>query len=180
VTGSLQGTFVDDDIDLSELIVDLNSLDKQAHEAAYMRLLDLGQEAVPHLVDMFPRIAGRARLMVVRALGELGHPAASPLLVGLVLSRDPNEYVFVASLAVRSLGQIGDVDALLDLLQAERPGPRRMAATVLRNIGDPRAVPGLIAALDDPDAHVCRVSAEALEGIDTPAARAAVEAWRAG
>jgi HEAT repeat protein len=70
------------------------------------------------------------------------------------------------------------VDALLDLLQAERPGPRRMAATVLRNICDERAVPGLIAALGDPDPHVQQISIEALECIGTPHALAAVDAWR--
>jgi HEAT repeat protein len=169
---------VSKNIDLFELVIDLNHADDLIRKAAYTRLVDLGTDAVPHLVEMFPEISGLARLTVVQALGEIGDDHAAPLLAALVTDQNPDEYLFVSSMAARSLGKIGDVSALLGLLEAERPGPRRMAATVLRNICDERAVPGLIAALGDPDPHVQQISIEALECIGTPHALAAVDAWR--
>lgn len=167
--------------DLSELLVDLNHLDKPIREAALTALVALGRDAVPPLVERFDQIDGAARLYVIRAFGLIGDPRAVSLLLELMAGDSLEEYVFVSSLAAKSLGQIGDETAiagLVGLLSHERSGPRRMAATVLGNIGSAQAVPGLIDALGDPDPQTRVLSARALEQIGTPQAIAAVTVWR--
>jgi HEAT repeat protein len=169
--------------DLHDLLLDLNALDDSMREQAYAALLSIGAEAVPDLLDSFSRIAGPARLLAIRAMGEIGDPRAVPLLLDLMESDDPEEYVYVSSLAAKSLRQIGDdtaVRGLVDHLSHPRSGPRRMAATVLGNIGSPLAVPGLIAALRDVDQITRTRAVRALEQIGTPQAIAAVAVWRDG
>ncbi len=166
---------------LSELLLDFNHLDKPIREAALTALVVLGNDIVPPLVEGFDQIGGAARLYVIRAFGLIGDPRAVPLLLELMAGDSLEEYVFVSSLAAKSLGQIGDetaVDGLVRLLGHERSGPRRMAATVLGNIGSAKAVPGLIDALRDPDPQTRVLSARALEQIGTPRAIAAVAVWR--
>jgi len=172
---------VEEQPDLWDLLLDLNHLDKNTRSAAYESLVGLGGDIVPALVDGFGEISGAARLSVVRAFGALRDPRAVPLLLELVQSDDPNEYIFVSSLAAKSLGQIGDptaVEGLVNLLLHERSGPRRMAVVVLGSIGDHRAVPGLIGALRDADPQTRVFAARSLEQIGTPQALAAVTAWR--
>lgn len=167
--------------DLADLLLDLNHLDNATRAAAYETLIGLGVDVVPALVEGFPEIAGAARLSVIRAFGAIRDPRAVPLLLDLVQSDDPNEYIFVSSLAAKSLSQIGDVTAiegLVGLLGHERNGPRRMAVVVLGNIGDHKAVPGLIGALKDTDPQTRVFAARSLEQIGTPQAIAAVAAWR--
>ena len=171
---------MNEQIDLSELIVDLNSTEELIRATAYTVLVEQGAEAATELVGMFPQISRPARLHVIRALGEIGHPVASPLLSDLVRTEDPQEYLFVSSLAAKALGQIGDVDALLALLADERGGPRRMAATVLGNMAHPAAVPHLKHALRHEDPPMQKIAAKALGRIGTPEAIAAVDAWRTG
>ena len=169
--------------ELSDLLVDLNSSDPLIRRIAYRALLEAGEEAVAALVEEFDRISGAARLHVLRAFGEIGHPRAVPLLLEVMRSRDPQEYFMASSLAAKSLGQIGDrtaVEGLLTLLSDERTGLRRMAALVLGSIGDERAVPGLAQALHDRDRGVQRLAARALNQIGTPRAIALVEVWREG
>ena len=167
--------------DLGDLLLDLNHLDNATRLAAYEALIGMGVDVVPALVEGFPQIGGTARLSVIRAFGAIRDPRAVPLLLDLVQSDDPNELVFVSSLAAKSLGQIGDVTAiegLVGLLGHERNGPRRMAVVVLGNLGNHQAVPGLIGALKDADPQTRVFAARALEQIGTPQAIAAVAAWR--
>jgi HEAT repeat protein len=118
---------------------------------------------------------------VIRAFGLIGDPRAVSLLLELMAGDSLEEYVFVSSLAAKSLGQIADevaVEGLVGLLNHERSGPRRMAATVLGNIGSDQAVSGLIDALGNLDPQTRVLSARALEQIGTPRAIAAVAVWR--
>jgi HEAT repeat protein len=167
--------------DLSDLLLDLNHLDKTVRETAFESLVALGSDVVPPLIEGFDGTGGQARLYVIRALGLIGDARAVPLLLELMVSDSLEEYLFVSSLAARSLRQIGDgtaVEGLVGLLGHERSGPRRMAATVLGNIGSADAVPGLIDALRDSDPPTRVLSARALEQIATPQAIAAVAVWR--
>jgi HEAT repeat protein len=167
--------------DLFDLLLDLNHLDKPVREAALTSLVELGSDVVPHLIEEFDQISGSARLYVVRAFGMIGDNRAVSLLLELVAGDSLEEYIFVSSLAAKSLGQIGDeaaVEGLVGLLGHERSGPRRMAATVLGNIGSDQAVQGLIDALNDTDPRTRVLSARALEQIGTPRAIAAVAVWR--
>ncbi|MBN1310585.1 MAG: HEAT repeat domain-containing protein [Anaerolineae bacterium] len=170
-----------DNNDLFELLLDFNHPDKVVREATLQVLVKLGSDAVPSLVEEFDQIGGSARLYVIRVLGLIGDVRAVPLLLELVVSDNIEEYIFVSSLAARSLRQIGDetaVAGLVELLSHERSGPSRMAATVLGNIGSAQAVPGLIDALGNRDPQTRALSARALEQIGTPRAIAAVAVWR--
>jgi HEAT repeat protein len=172
---------MDNPPDLWDLLIDLNHLDDGTRAAAFNTLVGLGQEVVPALVEDFDRISGAARLSVIRAFGAIRDPRAVPLLLDLVQSDDPNEYLFASSLAAKALGQIGDPTAsegLVSLLTHDRSGPRRMAVVVLGNIGDHKAVTGLIGALRDTDPQTRVFAARSLEQIGTPQAIAAVAAWR--
>jgi HEAT repeat protein len=166
---------------LWDLLIDLNHMDQDMRNAAFDTLVGMGADVVPELLDRFGEISGAARLSVIRAFGALRDPRAVSLLLELMQSEDPNEYIFVSSLAAKSLGQIGDstaVDGLVNLLLHERSGPRRMAVVVLGTIGDHRAVGGLVGALRDSDPQTRVYAARSLEQIGTPPAIAAVAAWR--
>src|SRR5436305_777968 len=89
--------------ELERILAALHSADDEAHRAAYDALVALGGESVPDLLEAFPETQGRARLSVIRAFGELGDPRAVALLVDLVRNRDLQEYIFISSLAAKSL-----------------------------------------------------------------------------
>lgn len=165
-------------VDLYELMIALNSADDETRQAAYTTLTGLGSDAVPHLIAMFPDIAGSARLRVIEALGEIGDGRAAQLLCDLVRSKDSQEYIFVSSYAAKALSRIGDPVPVLRLLDEDQLGPRRMAAVVLGNIGDAQAVPRLIDAMHGSDGKLAGLAARALEQIGTPGALAALELWR--
>lgn len=167
-------------LDLSEMLAGLNHPNEQTRRQAFEVLVASGEAVVPALIERFDQISGMARLSVIQALGLIGDERAVPLLLDLMLSDDPQEYVFVSSLAAKSLGQIGGlvaVEGLVAMLNEERTGPRRMAALVLGRIGHEGAVPGLSAALHDPDPTTRRLAAEALALIGTPQA---LDALRGG
>ena len=69
------------------ILEDLNHVDKLIRNAAYVRLLDEGQDAMPELVDAYHEIEGMAQLMVVRAFGELGDDRAVPILLDAMADR---------------------------------------------------------------------------------------------
>lgn len=161
---------------VERILSNLHSPQDEVHQEAYDELLALGSEAVPELIDAFPSIEGRARLSVIRALGELGDSRAVALLVELVRNRDMQEYIFVSSLAAKSLGLLGAcqspvsdqaIAGLIETLTDENRGVRRMAALVLGNIADSEAVPALTAALADADKQVRALAARALGVIGT-------------
>ncbi len=172
-----------ENIDLDDLLLDLNSADKLIRQAAYTTLVDLGEPVVAALIDRFPDIAGGARIHVVKALGEIGDHRAAPLLVDLVRSDDPQEYIFIPSMAAKSLGLIGAIQPVLDLLEDEQPRPRRMAVMVLGNIGVRHAhavesvVEELSSILKDTDDKTQQLCIEALQKIGTPHALAAIDEW---
>ncbi len=167
------------DIDLFELIIDLNNMDELIRKAAFATLVELGAEAVPELLEMFPTVRGNARLQLLTVFGEIGDPRAAALLREVVANHaDAQEYLFASSLAAKALRTIGDPREVVPLLDEDRAGTRRMAAVVLGNIGDASAVPELVNALNDEDKHVAKYAARALEKIGSPGALAALEARR--
>jgi HEAT repeat protein len=170
-----------EDFDVVDVLVDLNSYDEVIRRAAYQSLLDAGDEIIPVLVEQFDRISGAARLSTIQVFGEIGHPDAVDTLLEIMRSSDPTEYFLASSLAAQALGRIGGaavVEGLLETLETERAGVRRMAALVLGTIGDSQAVSGLHAALDDGDPKVRELAARSLERIGTPRAIAILDARR--
>jgi len=163
---------------LFDLIIDLNSADDLIRKAAYVQLVDMGEDAVEELIDLYPKVNGGARLQVLRIFGEIGDTRAAPLLRNVVTDDHPEQYLLASSFAAKALSQIGDPRAVVPLLESNSVGARRMAALVLGNIGDQSAVPELAGALHDDDTRVSSLAARALEQIGSPGALAVLDAWR--
>src|SRR5574341_258902 len=153
------------------LLEELHSGDDDIHNSAYEALVRMGREAVPVLIEQFAGIRGRARLSVIRVFGAIGDSRAVSLLLELVRSRDSQEYLYVSSLAAKSLGLIGAredaegdqaIAGLIEMLADPQAGPRRMSALVLGNLASPEAIPPLIASLGDADRQVRALAARAL------------------
>ncbi len=125
------------------------------------------------------------RQTAAEALGMMGDKSA---IGGLAQAlTDPEEFVRVA--AVEALGEIGDQAAVIPLHNAiseADPALRWSIADALRKIASADAVPDLIPLLQDTtcphweEKRTCDVAASALAAIDTPEARAALEAWKQG
>ena len=84
-----------------------------------------------------------------RALGQLGKPAAKPLIA---LLTDEKQEKIVRRSAAYALGRLGDKQSakpLLDVLKDEDPQVRLEAAFALGYLGNPRAMKPLVAALKD-------------------------------
>ncbi len=125
------------------------------------------------------------RQTAAEALGTMGDKSAVGGLAQALI--DSEEFVRVA--AVEALGNIGDVAAVIPLHNAiseADPALRWSIADALRKIAHPDAVPDLIPLLQDTtcphweEKRTCDVAASALAAIDTPEARAALEAWKQG
>ena len=105
---------------------------------------------------------------VIETLGEIGDPAAIPVLIKTLRSSDGR---WLGSRIVDALGQIGDTAAVLGLIEVlsdERWSMRQSAAYQLGEIGEPakEAVPALIKALSDEEGYVRVRAADALMKID--------------
>ncbi len=125
------------------------------------------------------------RQTAAEALGMMGDKSAVGGLAQALT--DPEEFVRVA--AVEALGNIGDPAGIIPLHNAiaeADPALRWSIADALRKIAHPDAVPDLIPLLQDTtcphweEKRTCDVAASALAAIDTPEARAALEAWKQG
>ncbi len=84
-----------------------------------------------------------------------------------------------AGAAARTLGKwkrAEAVPAILPLLRHEKEPRRVLAVNALRDIGDARAIPGLVAALNDPVFTVRKAAARALATFGEPAVEAMLAA----
>ena len=160
------------------LISELSSGDDERAEAAAKALASLGAEALPALGELLAAddedtrwwavraLAGiqaeGAGALLVRSLGDpstavrqaalLGiraqpQPGTIPLLIALLDDADS----LCAAMAADALVGIGSeaVPALLEVMQGGAHSARLEAERALAEIGDPRAIPALYAALDE-------------------------------
>lgn len=113
---------------------------------------------------------GRAR--AAELLGGLEDPEMTDDLVRLLTDRDPE----VRQVAARALGRSGDPRGAEPLLHALEGGsvPPRVIAQALLRLG-PRALPALVAALEEPDELVRAVAVEILGLSSAVTASRAVE-----
>ncbi len=178
--------------DLAALLEELTCGDDARAEAAAAQLGLLGAEAVPPLLSLLQSDEVDRRWWAARALAAVDDPAASaglvralkdadvsvrqcaalglrerptaqavPDLITMLGERDP----LSARLAADALAAIG-AEAVPALLQAASSGPphvRIEAARALARMEDRRAVPALLALLDDPSAVVQYWAEEGLE-----------------
>ncbi len=169
--------------DLQPVIADLTSGDDQRAEAASLALADLGEAALPALLDISENPDPDVRWWAIRALAGVPHPqAASRLQSGL---HDPDPAVrqcaalglnkqpcaeaipslirllgdsdrLLARLTADALIALGSpaVPALQEMLANATPAARVEAARALALIADPVSIPTLFAAWEDGSALV--------------------------
>jgi bilin biosynthesis protein len=103
-----------------------------------------------------------ARTIAARYLADIGATEAIPSLMRLLSATDTR----TRSAAIKALWSLGAVEALPDLeaLAANDASPvvRSHAVGALERLGDPRAIPVLIEALQDSDGAVAWCAATAL------------------
>ena len=119
---------------------------KAVREEVTIALAEIGESALPSLLEALKHTEWLVRLHAVEALGKSRSPAAvEPLLS--VLFNDHDQAV--REDVVRALGQIGDGRAVEFLVTVmKEPGLRTLAVEALGHIGDRRAVPLLINVLE--------------------------------
>lgn len=111
------------------------------------------------------------RMAAARALGRSGTPQAlAPLLDAL-----QDDHIAVRWSAVESLGELGNREAvpqLLELLDKEEAyrWNRRLVVSALGNLRDPKAVPALVELLKDEDEFLRKITLFALKKIGDPKA----------
>lgn len=167
------------DPQITKHIADLNNPRARVrHEAIEALAGRRAVVAVPALVKAlkashkFSEFADReGPVHIVKALGEIGHPAAVPCLIEMLTDRRDEMRLHAA----QALGEIGDpyaVPCLIEALTDRCEEIRLHAVQALGQIGDVAAVPALIEALRRPginQAYILRL-VEALHRIDSSAA----------
>ena len=121
------------------LISVLSDPDENIRFAGSIALQNLGEPAVPYLIDALTADPAEIRLNAAYALGEIGAPLDTivPALIRTLTDAEWN----VRRLVVRALVTIGDpaVEPLITALHSPNPDLGRMAERVLNDIGTPQA-----------------------------------------
>jgi len=138
-------------------------------------LAQIGEPAVPMLLEVLEKDEERARLLAAEVLGRIGSRAAVPLLVSALGEKS----LELRACAAEALGRIGDKVAVKPLIAAfdELAEPdgvyfaavdakvRRSAVEALGRLADPKAKATLKRALKDRDSSVRSKATEALEKV---------------
>jgi HEAT repeat protein len=181
-------------VDLPGTIAELLSGDERLAEAAAARLLSLGTEALPRLLELATSNEPEARWWATRTLAGFSHAAAAqailarlddpvasvrqcaavalrgrtsaeslPSLAKALYDKD----ALVSRLAADALASAGAaaIPHLEAALQSSARRARLEAARALASLHDPRAIPALYAALDDPSAIVQHWAEQGLEAL---------------
>lgn len=155
---------------LAELVRSESSEDRGAAARA---LAQVGDAAVPLLLDILKEGSSEAQQSAVQALGEIGSPEAIEALSRAL----EGQHVGVAMAAAAALGQIGKaadnpdiINTILQVLAAnmgeDRPEVRVAVAGGFLDLGE-SALPTLHKALQDPDPLVRSTAARALSLIQS-------------
>ncbi len=158
-----------DPVGLSPALTALATGTEEEREAAASCLIQEGKIAgdlvAPALTELLQSGDTDARWWAARALAEVPGPAATQALIAALA--DPNEDVRVcAALALGERREWSAVDSLLRALRRAKGYEARHVGDALCKIGEP-AVPGLIAALEEPVPTVRVESARALVRIES-------------
>ena len=140
------------------LVDQLAQTDTDARDQAAAALLDMGERAVPALVEACEVVEGTVRAKVIQVLGEVGDARAVNVLVRALADEA------VSDDAARGLTRIGKeaVPALVEACELVEGPVRAKVIQVLGKAGDPRAVDVLTRALADADEAVREDAAEGL------------------
>ena len=128
------------------LITVLTDADENIRVVGSVILQNMGEPAVPYLIDALKAESSEIRLNVAYALGEIGVPLDTilPALINTLTDQEWN----VRRLVVRALVTIGTpaIDSLIQALNSDDPDLRRMAERALSDIGTPKARQAITAA----------------------------------
>lgn len=122
--------------------------------AAIDALSEIGKDAAPalhELQDIVRNEPDNARFAVL-AIGNIGDPAATPVLAACFYRSDLEYWVKdEALIALRQIGKYAPEarDMLIDAMQSKDLAIRRRAAVALGCSGDPQAAPVLVALLSE-------------------------------
>ncbi|MDE0683599.1 MAG: HEAT repeat domain-containing protein [Candidatus Poribacteria bacterium] len=121
------------------LISILADPDENIRVVGSVALQNLGEPAVPYLIDALKAESMEIRLNAAYALGEISTPLDTilPALISTLTDPEWN----VRRLVVRALVTIGSpaVESLIQALNSDDPDLRRMAERALSDIGTPEA-----------------------------------------
>ncbi len=159
-----------------EAWLELNHGDDEHRRAA--AIAHLGEQryapSVPRLTELVREADPGTRYLAAKALGQIGDEAESavPTLLEALRAND----IFLRAGVTGALIKIGypAVPGLTQALFDPSNAVKRAACKALGKIGSERAVQALIYSLNDGNAGVRKFAREALERIDSPAARAAL------
>ena len=121
------------------LISVLTDSDENIQVVGSVALQNMGEPAVPYLIDALTADAAGIRLNAAYALGEIGTPLDTilPALINTLTDPEWN----VRRLVVRALATIGTpaIEPLIGALNSPNPDLRRMAERALNDIGTAQA-----------------------------------------
>ena len=161
---------------VKELILDLRSKRENVRLDAISVLGQIGEPAVPALIEALREAERQGRQNIAFALAQIGKPAVPALIEAL---REAEGWIRQS--AAFALGRIGDttaVPALKAALSDVNPDVRTHVASALGRIGDPTVVPVLRAALSDVNPDVRTHATSALELIGESPVATSIEALR--
>jgi HEAT repeat protein len=177
---------------------------RELAEPSKKALIDMGEEAVPYLLDKLDTQSAREKWTLIDIVSKIGEPAVMPLieylksdnkdevklasrilgdikdnravepLIGLLNKKDFN----TRSYACESLVKIGDTTAFFHVSSCLKDSVevvRKSAAVALGKMKESRAIPYLFEGLSDPHFSVRMSSASALVEIGEPSVKPLIE-----
>jgi HEAT repeat protein len=177
--------------DFRSIFDDLFSGDDHRAEAASQHIAELGEKAIPPLLDKLDASDPNHRWWAVRALASIDHPRAKTAICGALTDTDPSVRQ-CAALGLRESPSPAAIPQLIEILQDDDRLLARLAADALVAIGVPaiaalieaaqssstsvrieavralaimrndQAIPALFSALDDPSPWVTYWAEEGL------------------
>ena len=181
---------------LQNLLTDLTSGDESRAERSVSALIELGDDAIPALLDLTKSPNSDSRWWALRALAQSPHSQTGWLIpflddsapavrqcAALGLMQKPDEAAtqplvgalndgdaMVCNLAMHALIKIGKpaVPFLIEAVKEESQSVRIHALRALAEIRDPRAIPVLMQVMDEDSALLGHWAKEGLErlGLD--------------
>lgn len=133
-------------------------------------------DLAPHVPGLVKRLkdadSPQLRARLIDLLGDIGGPEAAEVMGEAAGSPEPADLCNAAVSALAALGPAGKagVPGLIKLLgDAKAPSELRVGAIdALARIGDPAAVPALLARVSDPDPEVRRLAVRSLGAFSPP------------
>ena len=137
-----------DDSGKLPLLVDALRMEQDLYvrEDITYAIMQMGEQAVPSLIDLLQNKDAQVRHHAVHTLGKIAHPTSVAALIDALHDPDP-VVVMKACVALRQTGNSKAVPALVRLLEHDDPEVQTSLINTLEHFGD-AAVPLLLRALE--------------------------------